>query len=251
MKTLRTLFVFNLLFAAVAVFAQQKTDCVDIVRLRDGSEFRGRITAHTPGEGLTIVTWSGLTLQVAASSIKHIKQRCKDTGLSKPYDFKERGLYNATRFATLVGDDYFGQNSKGFSLSHSTGWMFNRWLGVGIGAGVETYDPETSDIATYPIFAELRGYFFAKNVSPFYVVSGGWAFAGKNSNDNSNYIETSKGGWLAKAQLGYRFGNHFTLHCGLSLQKNTVDWQSFFWNGERGRDRILHKRLELGVGVLL
>ena len=251
MKTLRTLLVFSLVLVAATLFSQQNCDCTDIVYTRGGSVYRGKITEHTPGGNLVITTWSGIVFTVPATGVKRIVQRCKDgQRIVKPYDFKEHGLYNATRLGVQVGQNYFGDNAVGFALYHSTGWMFNRWLGAGIGFGAEIFNPDGEEVATYPVFAELRGYFLAKKVTPFYMVGGGWAFTGKNPDPRWGYTEDWDGGWLAKAQLGYRFGNNFSVYGGLSLQQKTRNWESV-WGNDWGQDRILHKRLELGISVLL
>ena len=254
MKPLFTLLAFFILFGGARVFAQQSTpeNCTDIVYLRNGSVFRGKIIEMKSGGDLTMTTWSGITMTIPESNVKRIVQRCKDqkTSFSRPYDFKEKGLYNATRLGVLVGQNYLGENSTGYSLYHSTGWMFNRWIGAGLGLGVETFNPDGQEATTYPIFAEVRGYLRAKNVTPFYSVGGGWAFTGKHGDSEWGYINDWSGGWLAKAQIGYRIGNNLTLFGGLSLQKKTRDWRTT-WGTEWGQDRILHKRFELGFGVIL
>ena len=251
MKALRTLFATVLLLSCFGLSAQQAPDCVDIVRTRGGSVYRGTITERTPGGNLVIVTWSGLTMTMAESQVKSVVQKCRDGQSERPaYSFRERGLYNATRLAALPGQSYLGDNTFGFSLYHATGWMFNRRIGAGLGAGVEIYEPDGYEAPTYPIFAEVRGYFLGKNVTPFYSVAGGWAFTGKNVSERFDRREDWNGGWMGKIQVGYRLGNHFALYGGLSLQRKTRGWESI-WGSEYGQDRILHKRLELGIGLLL
>lgn len=249
MKILHTPLIFSLLLTATQSFAQQKGDCTDIIQLRSGSVYRGIITEHTPGGQVVFTTWSGLKMTVPERSVRRIVQRCKDGKyLPRPYSFREQGLYNATRFGALVGQSYFGDNTTGYSFYHSMGWMFNRWAGVGVGSGVELFNPD-SETATFPLFAEVRGYFLKKRVTPFYAVGTGWAFAGKTADPQWGGTEDWHGGWLLKAHLGTRLGNHFALYGGLSLQRKTRNWQSGWWGGE-GQDRILNKRLELGVSVL-
>ncbi|MBK7936918.1 MAG: hypothetical protein IPJ82_07390 [Lewinellaceae bacterium] len=256
MKSLFTLLAFFLLFGSSRVFSQQSPEeaknCKDIVYLKNGSVFRGKITEMKPGGDLVMTTWSGIIMTLPENNVKRIVQRCRDQKKSEPklYNFKEKGLYNATRLGVLIGQNYLGSNSTGYSLYHSTGWMFHRRIGAGIGLGVETFNPDGRDATTYPIFAEVRGYFRAKNVTPFYSVTGGWAFTGKNGDSEWGFINDWKGGWLAKAQFGYRIGNNFTLFGGLSLQKKTLDWRSA-WGNEWGTDQILHKRFELGFGIIL
>ena len=252
MKTLFKLLAFSYFFCAVPLAAQQNAgDCTDIVYLKSGSILRGQITEQTADGNIIFTTWSGMKMNLPAATVKKIVQKCKkEKRAAKEYDFKEHGLYNATRLGTLIGQTYYGDNTTGFTLYHSIGWMFNRWVGAGIGGGVEMFNPDSGEPATYPIFAEVRGYLLAKNMAPFYTVSGGWAFTGKNSSENWGNIDAWEGGWMAKAHIGYRLGNHFSVFGGLSFQKKTRTWDST-WGGEWGQDRILHKRLELGIGLLL
>ncbi len=252
MKPLCILFAFFLALSGNRLYSQQGADnCTDIVYLRNGSVFRGKILELKPGGDIIMTTWSGVSMTLPESNVKRIVQRCREQKRARrEYDFKEKGLYNATRLGVLTGQNFQGSNSTGYSIYHSTGWMFNRWIGAGLGAGVEIFNPDGLEATTYPIFAEARGYFRARNVTPFYSIGAGWAFAGKHSDSQWGYIDSWSGGWLAKAQIGYRIGNNLTLYGGLSLQKKTLDWRTT-WGGEWGQDRILHKRLELGFGIIL
>lgn len=252
MKALHTLFLLMLLFGSMQSSAQEtRENCTDVVYLRNGSVFRGKISEYKTGGEIVMTTWSGVTMTLPEANVKRIVQRCSSHKLqNKPYDFKEHGLYNATRLGLLIGKDYRSENATGFMLYHSTGWMFRRWIGAGVGAGVESYRPDGQDAVTYPVFAEIRGYFQAKNISPFYALGGGWGFAGNGSRDINGYTNDWSGGWMAKAQVGYRIGNNFVIYTGLSFQKKTRDWRST-WGGEWGTDRILHKRMELGLGIVL
>ncbi len=252
MKLFYLFFTFCLLLTCTGLFSQESTEnCKDIVYLRSGSVFRGKITEMKAGGDLVMTTWNGVVITLPETNVKRVVQRCRDRHRApKAYDFKEKGLYNATRLGALIGQTFRGDNSTGFSLYHSVGWMFNRWIGAGIGGGVEIFNPNGLEATTYPIFAEARGYIRARNVSPFYSVGAGWAFAGKKSNTQWGYIDHWNGGWLAKAQIGYRIGNNLTIFGGLSLQKKTLDWRTT-WGGDWGQDKVLHKRLELGFGIIL
>ena len=252
MRTLNALLAFCFLFTDPLLAQQEESNkCTDIAYLRGGTILQGKVLEYNLDSNLVFTTWGGATMTIPAGAVLKVKQRCpRGKRLPQSYDFKEQGLYNATRVGTLVGQTYFGDNTTGFNFYHSIGWMFNRWVGAGIGGGVEMFNPEGGEPATYPVFAEVRGYLLAKNTTPFYALGGGWGFAGKNSNSSWGSADEWRGGWMAKAQLGYRLGNHFTAYGGLSFQKKTRVWNST-WGGEWGQDRILHKRLELGIGLLL
>jgi hypothetical protein len=252
MKNLRTLLIFSLLGVTSLGVAQQKEEkCRDVIHLRDGSIWQGKIAEYQPDGELVLNTWSGLTMHLPASNVKRIEQKCAGDHrprlslLQRPYSFRERGLYHATRLLTLTGESGFG-----LGLQHSSGLKINRLLGVGIGTGVEVFTPGEDDPSTYPLFLEARGYLSPSNLTPFYAIGGGWAFADKGQNSSDWGEQRWEGGWMAQGQIGYRVGNHFICHVGVRLQRKTYHWEQPWWGG-RGRNEILHKRLEVGIGILL
>ena len=253
MKALYTFLVLLLSGSAVMLQAQETPQkCNDILFLRGGSVLHGKITEYNAEGNIAFTTWAGAQLTIPSGNVIRIKQRCRDgRRQARLYDFKERGLYNATRLGTLIGQNYFGDNAVGYSIGHSIGWMFRRQIGAGISGGVEIFNPDDREPVTYPLLVELRGYLLPRNTTPFYSISGGWAFTGKDPaplwrNNNDSW----DGGWCAKLQIGYRLGNHFTVFGGLGFQEKNRTWTSF-WGDESGRDRILHKRMELGIGLVL
>ena len=82
----------------------------------------------------------------------------------KNFKFKETGYYHAINFGLLPGQGEFGDFAFGGSLHYTFGNQYKQKLGVGIGAGVDSYI--YSEIRTMiPIYLEGRGYFLNK---PFY-----------------------------------------------------------------------------------
>ncbi len=259
MKTIAIqLFGLGLLFFGqpCRLLAQESAPCRDVLILKNRSRLEGQIEAFRLDDTLVFRLWSGQSLVVPPKHIKRIIQRCQDgkaRDFSKPYNFKARGWYHFTRAQALTGQTYYGENSVGYALQHSSGYKFSRLIGVGLGAGIESIANDLElDVPSYPIFGEIRGYLLPRRITPFYAVGGGYAFAGKSSAQRWSYTDTWHGGWMAQAELGYRLGNHFIMYGGVRLQRKSRDWEST-WNPEQdfGTDRILNKRLMLGVGILL
>ncbi|MFN0217146.1 MAG: hypothetical protein ACKVT2_23050 [Saprospiraceae bacterium] len=249
MKNLYTLYC--LLLFALSGTAQTKENCRDQVYLNDGSILLGKITDYHIGGDLTMTSWSGGKIQLPAGNVKKIKQICRDEKtkadplFKRPYTFQETGWYHASRFEILWGNQDFG-----LGLQHSSGLKLNRSLGVGIGVGIEHLGNLEEDVTTYPLFLEVRGYLWPKNVTPFYALGLGWAFVGKENDFSNISSQDWKGGWMAQWQIGYRLGNHFTMHGGLRFQRKTRTWSNW-WNTVENKDKILQKRLEIGIGILL
>ena len=236
---------------------QEKPDCRDVLYIAGGNRLTGQITEIKAGDTLVFQSWGGAMFHIPRKEVKRIVQDCRRTkGASRgprPYTFKERGLYHHTRGSVLLGQAYYGLDNTGLQLQHSSGWMFSRLLGLGLGTGIERFDPEGSDASVYPVFAEIRGYVLPKPLTPYYSIAAGWGFAGRSRGDRWGYTDTWHGGWTAQAEIGYRIGNHLIVHGGLRLQRKYRDWTSN-WGGPEGMhgtDRILHKRLVLGLGLLL
>lgn len=225
--------------------------CHDVLHLRNGSQLRGQIQA-TKNEGNILVfrTWSGVEMDVPRTEINKILQKCNDR-TAKTYHFKETDWYHHSQMGLLIGQTYYRESRTGLHLQHSSGRMFSRLLGAGLGAGVGVFDGQGNIPATYSVFAEMRGYLLPQRITPFYALAGGWGFVGKIDDDNWGWNETWKGGWMAQATVGYRIGNNFTVQAGFRLQHTRRELESNWWGVESRTDRILHKRLMLGLGLLL
>lgn len=239
------------LFGAPAYSQENKSECQDIVYLKNGTELRGKITEYNLEGNLVIDTWSGTQMTMPSVNVKRVVQKCKGEKVERiptPYSFRESGWYHATRFSSLSG-----ANGLGFGLQHSSGLKLNRLLGIGVGVGMENFDPWDRDVATFPIFAEVRGYLLAKKITPFYAFGAGYGVSKKHTNITvfDGPEETWKGGWMAQGQIGYRIGNHAFVQIGIRLQRKTRIWENRFWGNNSGVDQILHKRLDIGIGLLL
>lgn len=252
--------LFSILCFAVmgcAVSAQPDSQaflCKDKVKLINGDVYVGTITQRDSAGTLNITTWSGLNMTIPLSTIKQVEQECVPRyaaqeaprrGPRERAPIKEEGWYNATRLAVLTG-----QSGNGFSLQHSTGYRFSRWVNAGVGFGAESLSFFGEEPPCYPIFGEFRSYLMKGRVSPFVALGAGWGFMGKGEDDPfSGTIETWKGGQMGFAHIGYRFGNYFLIYIGIRMQAQEVTWDRP-WQGVRGVDSIVKRRMEIGIGFL-
>ena len=234
-------------------FAQESPDsCFDYVYLKNGSIYRGSITEFGDEGRIKMKTWNGHELAFNGKVVKKVVQRCKGQNAGfkmKPYDFRERGWYHHTRVGTLCGMHYQDWVSIGFGIQHSSGYQLNRLLGIGVGLGAERFMVGDNDANTYPLFAEARGYLLPQRITPYFEAGLGWAFAQRTGSERWGYTDQYSGGLMAQAKLGYRFGNHMTASLGLRFQQKERTWESIN-DGSFGTDKILHQRIEVGVGMV-
>lgn len=226
---------------------------VDVVYLNNGSVFRGEMLEYKHEEYVKIRILGGQVIIFPAEQVKKIVQENIRSAASKvrlirEYAFKEKGIYNETYVNMPMGNDQWGWWVSGLGLHHVMGYQHNRWIGAGLGIGIDAYEMGSSH-NVIPIYLEARGYFLKKKVSPFYSMNLGYGIALKDQNSG---ITEAKGGLMYNPSLGYRFGGHpnanFTLALGYKVQKAT--YISPGWDGSRFENKYTFKRVNLKFGML-
>ncbi|MEM1121329.1 MAG: hypothetical protein AAGJ18_12830, partial [Bacteroidota bacterium] len=171
-----------------------------------------------------------------------------ETKTIKRYAFRERGMYYATSIGYLGGNNLQGGYTDAFNIHLVSGYQFNRWLGAGMGVGVDYYNVNLGSVM--PVYLEGRGYLKKANFSPFYQVAAGWGFPIQG--EESRYDE-SKGGYYLAPALGLRFGGskeaNFFTSIGLQWQRGTYT-QEFGDGISQNEDRYTFRRFNFKVGVL-
>lgn len=242
---------FLIIFITVKGIAQN-AEFISIVYLKDGSVLEGRMTEFRENQYIKM-DLGGNEVTISYDSIQKIRHKSLSNKMNSIYKVREKGLYNQTSLGFLPGT-ISSVASLGLELDHSAGYLFNRWLGLGLNLGVANYDEESNDIY-YSLAGECRGYFLGKNSSPYYAMRLGYGFINKNE----TFLE-SNGGYFVNPALGYRFfsGNKisFMLETGLAFQKGYYkqDLNFWWWGGTTGQNYvekdILYRRFSLKLGVL-
>lgn len=251
---MRPLFLLILLLYAYSPCESQNTDnhCRDIVRLRSGSTLQGKILSYSPEGELLIHTSNNLDMHIPSSNIRWTKQKCPSVHRDSVFvigdSFRERGWYHFTRLEFLPGKDGIG-----YGVQHSSGFKFNRFVSAGAGIAAEEFEIDNSGASTYPVFGEIRSFLLARKISPFYALGFGYGFSAKTGINNRIVDGPAyhwKGGWLFQSEFGYRIGAHAMVQFGIRLQRKTLYWKQF-WSGTTGKDDMLYKRFEIGLGLLI
>ncbi|MCO6476155.1 MAG: hypothetical protein J5I94_06000 [Phaeodactylibacter sp.] len=251
----RAVLILLLLFPA-CLLAQSD---VDVIYLKNGSTFEGKILEYQQGSTLRLQLRSGGEIEFREEEIRRIEQGWEpeaevedipriEPEKKKAYAFKEKGMYNATYFSTLSGSAN-GVFQLGLGIHNVTGYQFHRLFGLGAGFGVDTYSFDEGE-TLYPVFAEARGYLSRKRVAPYYSGNLGYGFAFKNRDE---LINKAEGGIFFRAALGLRLGadegTNVLVDLGYQYQEAYFERRTPFQN-EIEEKRLEFNRIVIRIGLI-
>lgn len=232
--------------------AQNATDpaneVVDIVWLKDGSRLRGQIISWDRTNGMNFKLSSGASVFIAQSDIIKVihespQEYRRGEHLPRPYAFREEGWYHTT--SGFLNSSIHG----GAGIHHAMGYRFNRLLGIGIGTGIETHDFDwVRNIV--PVYAEARGFFLPKKITPYYAVKIGYGIA---LSDQDAGTTSARGGFHFSPEIGVRFGGravNYYLGVEYKIQNasfTNIDW---WWGNGTVTEDVSYRRVELRTGLL-
>lgn len=268
--------IFSLLFICCSFLSFGQISSQDVIYLKNGSVFKGKIIKYEQGKDLTLKIDGDQTIIIADSDIKRIVQADISTldediedatseieetdGLSSikkkekvAYEYKTAGWYNTTYIAFFAGndgnDDTGNGNFKlGSGLHNVTGKQLSPLVGIGLGIGLDNYSRRGETIL--PVFVEFKGFPIAKNRQFYYVVSAGYGFAFKRE---SFGITDATGGYMFHPALGIRLGTpdgtNVNIDLGLKMQK--AFFREQLLDGDIDERDIVFQRISLRVGLTL
>lgn len=262
------LFLLLFVFCTTIVFAQEDSN-VSTIYLTNGEIYKGNLVDYRKGDYLILKRLNGDLDTIADNQIKKIEQvemsrrsrqvqynerynrtaeKKKKAIKKRKYLFRETGWYNATGFSGFGGRS--GSYLKmGIGLSTTTGYMFNRTVGLGLGIGKDNYSSRQGE-GLYPVFAEVRGYLKKKNNTPYYAVRAGYGFAFENEKFG---ITQADGGLMLNPSVGYRFGGDKTgniyFEMGYKYQNQFIERKSGF-NQDVTVVDVTYHRVSLSAGII-
>ena len=219
---IRILIVFTFLFLSAAHLKAQQNDFSDKVYLKNGSRIVGKIIYYQPDDTVQVQVTSGQIMRFAPQQVQKIRMTesadSKTSRTVKPYNFKERGMYDALSF-----DVNFGRSTQshiGVGFQNVVGYQFNRLVGSGLGVGYDSYYLKNGQSDVVSVFGEYRGYLGKRNTSEYWTLAAGYGHPLGIKNDN---LTNLKGSFMLQPTIGYRFGAshryNFFLDLGFRLQQ--------------------------------
>jgi hypothetical protein len=201
----------------------------DKVYLNNDTRLVGKITYYKPNDTLILEMKNGQTLFFLDKDVKKIVMG--ETKVEKPYAFRERGFYNITYFSINFNKSNYRYNNgeilAGVALQNTTGFQFNRWLGAGLGLGLDNYNVIGNDANVLSVYSEIRGYLNADNQAFYYSVAGGVGFPLVQESDKTANLTGHKGSFMVHPAIGLRFGAspkfNFFMDIGTKFQRIKLD----------------------------
>ncbi|MEP7195320.1 MAG: hypothetical protein ABI851_02300 [Saprospiraceae bacterium] len=241
--------LFFLLFS-IPLFSQNNLgeQQITVVYLKNGSVLKGYLAKGNIENSFELKLMEGITMQLPFSEVKKMVQPTER--FRKPYEylFREKGIYNISSLKLNSGISIDNQFSLGFGIESVTGYMLNRYFGLGLGLGYDYYGTESFN-ALYPVFLEARGYLFGERNAYYYSLAGGYSFA---ASDSELKIRSGHNSWMWHPAIGVRIGAkqnfNFTIDFGLRFQNASWVYEpsdSFIKSEEY---RYLYKRFIIRFG---
>lgn len=226
------IFLFTLFIGALAQNGLSEKG-QQLVYFEDGSIVKGIILSYQMNETL-VMKVAGEEVILPADKVLYIvrgriaKRYEEDLEVEKAvyeYAFRERGVYNVSGFMLNTGRNGEG-TTVGLGIQHVVGYQFNRWIGAGVGAGIDVYG-FNAEKAFISLFGDVRGYLLPQKITPFYAFQMGYGFL------DDQRIRSAKGGVLIYPAVGVRLsgksGANFSMDLGYRYQESErqYDW----WDG--------------------
>lgn len=236
---------------------------LDTLELQDGKILVGKVLKYSSKRGVMMEQQGGYLVEISRDLIKNIviqptgkiiksgKAKMSLKG-DKSYAFREEGIYYTLNGGALFGESPQGDSDLGFGLQATTGLMFNRRLGVGVGLAFDNYSVTGQNgRQVMPVLAEVRGYLSDSNMAPFYVMQAGYGFAFKEENQG---VQKANGGIMLHPAFGLRLGAredvNFAFDLGYRFQRVTQVREFSPWSNETQEERIWYKRFALRFGMI-
>lgn len=227
---------------------------VDVVWLKDGSKLSGYILKWELARGMEFKLITGAEVILPKEQITRVYQDLPFASQlqteqspyirkDRSYRFREEGIYNT--FSCFLNFSSFG----GAGVHYTIGYRFSRMLGVGIGIGIESNDFNNSR-GIVPLYAEARGFFVPKKISPYYAFKIGYGFA---KQDEFSGVIDAKGGFMVSPELGVRFGGRaVNYYMGFQYKiQNATYTNTIGWDGQGTfTDVVSYRRVDFRAGLL-
>ncbi len=244
-----TILFFCLFYTGLCIGQTQKYN--DKVYLKNETRLVGKVVYYLPNDTLKLELKNGQIVILPDNAVRKLVMGDGEEKAEKPYAFKEKGIYNASYFGLSFGKTEFDQAVQGAFFSTTTGYQFNRLIGVGLGVGIDNQYISRGSANILTTFMEVRGYMSAKPRSFYYSCAGGVGFLLMDKTDRDRLYTGHRGDLMLHPAIGLRFGANsdynFFVDIGAKFQRvhfNQIN------NWTENRYTVTYQRWVLRGGIL-
>ena len=226
------------------------------IYLKNGVRIKGAILESTTNTAINVRIEN--QIEPVAIKYNHIK-KIKFRGYGNLNEEMDNrigsvpGLHLNSFYHEIRGGLLFGEENLDVSIHSLNGYQFSKYLGTGLGVGVNKF----GNYVTLPIYATIKGYLKDGSVSPFYYGDIGYGFAwDTNKNKDFYIVDDVQGGLYWQLGVGYQFNFYksaLVLSLGYINQESSADYRTMNWWGtgdvEVSEKRLL-RRVSFTVGIL-
>jgi hypothetical protein len=245
-QALRFTTVAILVFSLMPMMGQE----VDHVYLKTGSVIRGKILEIEPSEHVKIEDlcgniWFYEISQVAKVTSEPYPSELKFNKSSLKFD---TGFVNITSIGFLAGSPQNAQVAP-LSLQMVNGWRNSLGLFTGAGIGIEFLNTNYM-----PLFLDLRYDLLGKDVVPYILARGGYAFPLGSDQEDYDITYTYSGGPMVSLGIGLKIKsrNHFAWDIGVMYRYQKTSYQEMYeWNNQEYSYTDVYNRIEIRLGFYI
>lgn len=170
---------------------------LDVLYLKGGEVMKGMVMEYVSGDHLTILV-HGNKIDFSGENLDKIN-RVKL--FERGHYQKEKGSWHEFYFGLMTGKaGEYSSNENHISLELINGYRFNRFLGLGLGTGYQSY----TGIDAVPVFLSITGDILTDRITPYYFINAGYGFGIDRSDEWENYTKV-KGGLMYNPGIGFKF----------------------------------------------
>jgi hypothetical protein len=218
--------------------------------LKNGVKIQGAIVSSYHDRLLNVKSSDTDSIQIRYDLIRKIKFIGPGSLDIENDRLSPAGIPVNTFFHEIRGGLLFGEENVSGTLQTINGYQFNKYLGTGLGIGMNKF----GNYFTLPVYASIKGYLKDQKISPFYHGDIGYGFAWADHDDNDPFrIKNVKGGLYWQLGVGYQFSFYdtsFILVIGYLNQYSTAEYDFQSWGSgiaEISEKRTL-RRLNFSLG---
>jgi len=223
---------------------------VDHVYLKNGSIIRGKIIEIEPSEHVKIEDLCGNTWFYEIAMVAKVTSEPYSSGmkLNKSSLTFDPGFVNITSIGFLAGSPHNAQVAP-LSLQMVNGWRNSLGLFTGAGIGIEFLNTNYM-----PLFLDLRYDLLGRDVVPYLLARGGYAFPLGSDQEEYDITYTYSGGPMVSLGIGLKIKsrNHFAWDIGMMYRYQKTSYEEIYeWNNQTYSYTDVFNRIEIRLGFYI